>query len=94
LGRFSFFSTDRVYFSPSIRYIDYVLSIGPNTLATPSIYAPTFALSRLACGWYGIGHTVWRHPGDMRGTVVGKKGRFKSPFPRKEVMFRAQPSGR
>ena len=51
--------------------------IGQETLMAPSFYAPSFALSRLACGWYGVGHTATRHPGEMRGTVVGKKGRFK-----------------
>jgi hypothetical protein len=56
---------------------------------TPSVYAPSFALSRCVCGWYGVGHTNRRQPGDTRGTVIGKKGRFKGPFPRKEVMFRA-----
>jgi hypothetical protein len=56
---------------------------------TPSFYAPSFALSQLACGWYGVGHTNRRQPGDMRGTVIGKQGRFKS-FPRREeVMFKA-----
>ena len=54
--------------------------------ATPSFYAPSFALSTYACGYYGVGHTAWRHPGDMRGTVVGKKGRFKS-FPRREEVM-------
>jgi hypothetical protein len=52
-----------------------------------SVYAPSFALGKLACGWYGVGHTNRRHPGDMRGTVVGKKGRFR-PSPRtEEVTF-------
>ena len=50
---------------------------------TPSVFTPSFALSRLACGWYGVGHTNRRHPGDMRGTVIGKQGRFR-PFPRRE----------
>ncbi len=40
-------------------------------------YAPSFALAELACGWYGVGHTALRHPGEMRGTVMGKKGRFR-----------------
>jgi len=57
-------------------------------LMPPSFYAPSFRLSRLACGWYGIGHTARRHPGDMRGTVVGKKGRFRGPQYREEVMLR------
>jgi hypothetical protein len=34
-------------------------------------------VERFACGWYGVGHTAWRRPGEMRGTVVGKKGRFR-----------------
>ncbi len=59
-----------------------------NTLA-PSLFAPSFALSRYACGWYGIGHTAWRHPGDMRGTVVGKKGRFKFSARTLGVVFTA-----
>ena len=45
----------------------------------PSFYAPSFKLGRFSWGWYGVGHTAWRHPGDMRGTVIGRKGRFKSP---------------
>jgi hypothetical protein len=44
-----------------------------------SVYAPSFKLSKLASGWYGVGHTAWRKPGDMRGTVVGRKGRFRGP---------------
>jgi hypothetical protein len=56
---------------------------------TPSFYAPSIRLKRLAYSRYGVGHTAWRHPGDMRGTVVGKHGRFKASTYRKEVMFRA-----
>lgn len=44
---------------------------------TPSPYPPSLRVERFACGWYGVGHTARRHPGDMRGTVIGKKGRFK-----------------
>jgi hypothetical protein len=51
----------------------------PDVYVTPSFYAPSFKLRRFSWGCYGVGHTAWRHPGDMRGTVVGKKGRFKSP---------------
>jgi hypothetical protein len=58
-------------------YIICVAGIGQNTLMPLSFYSPSFKLRKFACGWYGIGHTAWRHPGDMRGTVVGKKGRFK-----------------
>jgi hypothetical protein len=56
---------------------------------TPSFYAPSFALSGYACGWYGIGHTNRRQPGDMRGTVIGREGRFKDSRCSEEVMFRA-----
>jgi hypothetical protein len=55
----------------------------------PSFYAPSIRLKRLAYSRYGVGHTAWRQPGNMRGTVVGKHGRFKAPLRREEVMFRA-----
>jgi hypothetical protein len=42
-----------------------------------SLYAPSFRLKRLAWGGYGFGHTSRREPGDLRGTVVGRKGRFR-----------------
>ena len=42
-----------------------------------SIYAPSFRLKQLAWGGYGFGHTSRREPGDVRGTVVGRKGRFR-----------------
>jgi hypothetical protein len=42
-----------------------------------SIYAPSLRLKRLAWGGYGFGHTARREPGDLRGTVVGRKGRFR-----------------
>lgn len=42
------------------------------------VFAPSTALERLACGWYGFGHTNHREPGDTRGTPIGKKGRFRS----------------
>jgi hypothetical protein len=40
-------------------------------------YAPSHRYRRLAFGFYGFGHTTVREPGDLRGTVVGKKGRFR-----------------
>ena len=43
-----------------------------------SYYAPSFRLKRLEWSGYGFGHTAPREPGDLRGTVVGKKGRFRS----------------
>jgi hypothetical protein len=55
------------------------LGLIPNFYLAPSFYAPSFKLRMFVCGWYGVGHTAWRRPGDMRGTVVGKKGRFKGP---------------
>ena len=42
-----------------------------------SVYAPSFRLKRLAWGGYGFGHTTRREPGDLRGSVVGRKGRFR-----------------
>ena len=63
------------------------LYIQPSTLRRRSFYVPSFKLSKLACGWYGVGHTAWRKPGDMRGTVVGKKGRFRGPQGTEEVVF-------
>jgi hypothetical protein len=62
--------------------------IEQDTRRACSLYAPSPRLSKLACGWYGVGHTAWRRPGNMRGTVVGKKGRFWIPRRREEVMFR------
>jgi hypothetical protein len=50
----------------------------PDIYVAPSFYAPSFKLRRFAYSWYGVGHTARREPGDMRGTVVGKKGRFRS----------------
>ena len=44
-----------------------------------SLYAPPFRLKQLAWGGYGFGHTSRREPGDLRGTVVGRKGRFRGP---------------
>jgi hypothetical protein len=42
-----------------------------------SFYAPSFRLKQLAWGGYGFGHTARRKAGDVRGTVVGKQGRFR-----------------
>ena len=55
----------------------------------PTFYAPSFRLKRLSYGRYGFGHTSMREPGDVRGTAIGRKGRFKGPAMREEVMFRA-----
>ncbi len=42
-----------------------------------SFYAPSLRVKRLAWSGYGFGHTARRKPGDLRGTVVGKQGRFR-----------------
>jgi hypothetical protein len=42
-----------------------------------SFYTPSFRLKQFAWGGYGFGHTWRREPGDLRGTVVGRKGRFR-----------------
>ncbi|CAA9461081.1 MAG: hypothetical protein AVDCRST_MAG58-2580 [uncultured Rubrobacteraceae bacterium] len=42
-----------------------------------SCFAPSFRLKQLAWSGYGFGHTTLREPGDLRGTVIGKKGRFR-----------------
>jgi hypothetical protein len=44
-----------------------------------SFYAPSFRLKQFAWGGYGFGHTSRREPGGLRGTVVGRKGRFRGP---------------
>jgi hypothetical protein len=41
------------------------------------LYAPSHRYRRLAFGSYGFGHTTMREPGDLRGTVIGKKGRYR-----------------
>jgi hypothetical protein len=43
-----------------------------------SFYAPSFRLKQLAWSGYGFGHTSPRQPGDVRGTVIGRKGRFRA----------------
>lgn len=42
-------------------------------------FAPSHRLRRLAYTGYGFGHTCLREPGDLRGTVVGRQGRWRSP---------------
>ena len=57
-----------------------------------SSYAPSFRLKRLAWSGYGFGHTSPREPGDLRGTVIGKKGRFRGLHAHnEEVVFRNDP---
>ncbi len=48
-----------------------------DTRMDPACYAPSIRYEHLARSSYGVGHTAWRQPGNMRGTVVGKKGRFR-----------------
>jgi hypothetical protein len=56
-----------------------MFGIGPRTLRELdlSFYAPSFRLKQLAWGGYGFGHTSRRSLGSLRGTVVGRKGRFR-----------------
>ena len=42
-----------------------------------SFYAPSLRVKRLEWSGYGFGHTARREPGDLRGTAIGKKGRFR-----------------
>ncbi len=42
-------------------------------------YAPSTRYEHLAHSSYGFGHTNLRQPGDLRGTAVGIKGRFRRP---------------
>ncbi len=57
----------------------------PDTSATETIqravgcYAPSTRYEHLAHSSYGFGHTNMRQPGDLRGTAVGIKGRFRVP---------------
>jgi len=51
---------------------------------------PSPAGVRPAGGRYGVGHTALREPGDTRGSVAGRKGRYRRPGGRrKEVTERA-----
>ena len=54
-----------------------LVSKGLHTRYVTSFYAPSFRLKRLAWSGYGFGHTARREPGDVRGTVIGRKGRFR-----------------
>jgi hypothetical protein len=59
-----------------------------HTKYAPSFYAPSLRLKRRAWSGYGFGHTSRREPGDVRGTVIGRKGRFRIYGACKEVTFR------
>jgi len=48
--------------------------------AAATFYAPSHRYRRLAFGSYGFGHTNVRQPGDLRGTVIGRQGRFRALF--------------
>ena len=54
-----------------------MFAIRPFARSLRMFYAPSHRYRRLAFGFYGFGHTTVREPGDLRGTVVGKKGRFR-----------------
>ena len=81
------FPTRRVYFCLPKWYIAHMPGTGHRGHASPSFYAPSLRLKRLAYSCYGVGHTAWRQPGDMRGTVVGRHGRFKATPSIEEVML-------
>jgi len=63
----------------------YLLGAMLDTSATETIrravvcYAPSIRYEHLAHSSYGFGHTNMRQPGDLRGTAVGIKGRFRIP---------------
>lgn len=42
-----------------------------------SLFAPSLRVKLFAYGGYGFGHTAMREPGDLRGTVIGRKGRYR-----------------
>jgi len=44
----------------------------------PHLYAPSVRAERFAYSPYGVGHTNLRRPGEMRGTVFGKKSRYRN----------------
>jgi hypothetical protein len=43
----------------------------------PSLFAPSLRVKLFARGEYGFGHTALREPGDLRGTAIGRKGRYR-----------------
>jgi hypothetical protein len=59
-------------------YSSEVFGLGSFVLSLPTFYSPSHRYRRLALGSYGFGHTTMREPGDLRGTVIGKKGRYRS----------------
>jgi hypothetical protein len=66
--------------------LDYGARVGGGMIA--SFYSPSHALKRFARGWYGVGHTNRRQPGDMRGPWWGRRGGSRIPDAREEVMSR------
>ncbi len=50
-----------------------------DTRRSAACYAPYTRYEHLAHSSYGFGHTNLRQPGDLRGTAVGIKGRFRRP---------------
>ena len=73
----------KLYANPCPRR--YLLSSMLESCATADIrrvvacYAPSTRYEHLAHSSYGFGHTNLRQPGDLRGTAVGIKGRFRIP---------------
>ena len=50
-----------------------------DTRRSVACYATSTRYKHLAHSSYGFGHTNLRQPGDLRGTAVGIKGRFRIP---------------
>ena len=71
------FPISQVDFDEPGKYSGGVTATGSYFRALPSFYAPSHKYRRLAFGSYGFGHTTRREPGDLRGTVIGKKGRYR-----------------
>ncbi|PLS83371.1 MAG: hypothetical protein CYG60_22065 [Actinobacteria bacterium] len=63
---------------PYLGYLFSVPDLAPRHHGDPILcYASSLRVERFSCGRYGVGHTALRHPGEMRGTAVGRQGRFK-----------------
>ncbi len=73
----------KLYANPDRR--GYILGGMIDTCATAdtrrsvACYATSTCYEHLAHSSYGFGHTNLRQPGDLRGTAVGIKGRFRMP---------------
>ena len=71
------FPINQVDFGGARAYISNVLRVRYHAPVDHLFYAPAHRYRRLAFGSYGFGHTNMRQPGDLRGTVIGRKGRYR-----------------